>query len=161
LRWTSFNILFHLFSFRFNIKMKNIFAYQLSVCIGILIISSIAINFTHCDSLNELSDYLTQLIDRGLVAQALKQELDNDLKETGNKLLLSNGLFQLDKDDTNINSIKPKRFYRWPSAATRTRVKLLNNQPQQNDAKNNDYFRRKELEKNMIEKNRMYQYFHG
>jgi len=134
--------------------MKNILAYQLSICIGIFIISSIAINFTQCESLNELSDYLTQLIDRGLVAQALKQELDNNLKET-------NGLIQLDKDDTNTNNIKPKRFYRWPSAATRTRVKLLNNQPHHNDAKSNDYYRRKELEKNMIEKNRMYQYFHG
>ena len=112
----------------------------------IFIITSLTIKYTQGDSSNELSNYLTQVIERGVVAQALKQELEKE------NVLLSS---RQDKEH-----IKPKRFYRWPSAATRTRVKLLNNYLN-NDASNANYYRRKELEKNMVEKNRMYQYFHG
>lgn len=138
--------------------MKNYFPNQLTVFAVILLISSFTINYTQGDSIKGLSDYLTKLIDRGIVAQALKQELKHELEESDNKLLKSNKLLESNKED-NVQ-IKPKRFSRWPNAATRTRVKLLNNHLH-NDAPNLNYHRRKELEKNMLEKNRMYQYFHG
>ena len=117
-----------------------------------LIISSIFIsNFAiytalSSDSIKEISDYLTEAIDTGIAAQLLKERLKLAQEENQN---------QLSKE---IKHTKPKRFYRWPNAATRTRVRLLNNLPSQDL---DDHYRRKELEKNMIEKNRMYQYFHG
>ena len=76
----------------------------------------------------------------------------------------------LEQDQNENIIVNKKRFYRWPNAATRTRVKLLAQHPasSNNDDISNlaassqaEYYRRKQLEKNMIEKNRMYQYFHG
>ena len=146
--------------------------------IAILIIFS-AITYVYTKSANHnydsLDDFLTDTINRGLAAQSLKLKLSEDLEFAN---LISNLLpsmkqqqqHLLEQDQNENIIVNKKRFYRWPNAATRTRVKLLAQHPasSNNDDISNlaassqaEYYRRKQLEKNMIEKNRMYQYFHG
>ena len=120
--------------------------------ISTILLSNIATYSTESSSsLKEFSDYLSQVIDRGLTAQSLKDQLDKEIDYEND--------LQLDTNNEREKA-KHKRFYRWPSAATRTRVKLLSHHPNQ-DVNLADHYRRKELEKDMMEKNKMYQYFHG
>ena len=163
---------------------------KLSVLVSLYVMTCVFAKATihqEIETIDELADFLTQVIDLGDTAKSLKSELSQQTEaaedEEENSFLSS---LLPESRRTRSNNLKKivvnkKRFYRWPNAATRTRVKLLSQQPMltnsnynsnnnNNDAASSpasgsaslaEYYRRKQLEKNMIEKNRMYQYFHG
>ncbi|CAF0709360.1 unnamed protein product [Brachionus calyciflorus] len=96
---------------------------------------------------NEINVELLKAIRKGIMAEAiLRERLSNDL-----------GLDDDNDEFVDEERPKEKRFPKWRSGETRSKVKLLHQNNQA--AENNDYspVLRKIWENNMLEKNKLYQ----
>mgnify|MGYP001810964908 CR=1 FL=1 len=100
----------------------------------------------------ELADRLRQEISRRVLGELLWQRLMAD-----GELLAEDG-----GDESSVNRVVAKRFPKWRTGDTKSRVKLLNLDDFSNP-RNGEYSNqlRKIWENNMLEKNKMYNSFFG